>query len=347
MAGSPSPSSEVLAALGLGDATTEPFPKGLINRSWLVVTPDERPLVLQRVNPMFPTAINADIDVVTRHLADQGLRTPRLIPTPEGELFLETEDAVWRQLTYIPGNTYDVVENTHQADGAGALLGRFHRAVGGLEHTFANAHLRVHDTVRHLANLRATLNRSGDHPRFAQVHALAEDVFELANGLPDLGDLLDRVVHGDPKISNIVFAEETNDALCFIDFDTLGHMPIPLELGDAFRSWCNPQTEDAPGAEFSVMIFSSAIVGYARETEGLLAEDEWRKIPAATLTITVELAARFCADALNESYFGWDATRFGSASDHNQVRTRNQIELARSISAQLEQLEAEVTAAFE
>ncbi len=95
------------------------------------------------------------------------------------------------------------------------------------------------------------------------------------------------------------------------------------------------------------MIFSSAIVGYAGEAKGLLAEDEWRKIPAATLTITVELAARFCADALNESYFGWDATRFGSASDHNQARTRNQLELARSISAQLEQLETEVTAAFD
>ena len=347
MAGSPSPSSGVLAALGLGGATTEPFPKGLINQSWLVVSPGDRPLVLQRVNPMFPTAVNTDIDVVTRHLAAQGLRTPRLIPTPDGQLFLEAEDAVWRQLTYIPGNTYDIVENTHQAGEAGALLGRFHCAVGELEHTFANAHLRVHDTVRHLANLRATLNRSGDHPRFAQVNALAEDVFELANALPDLGDLPDRVVHGDPKISNIVFAEDTNDALCFIDFDTLGHMPIPLELGDAFRSWCNPQTEDAAGAEFSVMIFSSAIVGYAGEAKGLLAEDEWRKIPAATLTITVELAARFCADALNESYFGWDATRFDSASDHNQARTRNQLELARSISAQLEQLETEVTAAFE
>ena len=347
MSGTPSPSSDVLAALGLGDATTEPFPKGLINRSWLVVIPGQQPLVLQRVNPMFPTAINTDIAVVTRHLANKGLRTPRLITTPDGELFLEEEDAGWRQLTYIPGNTYDVVDNTHQAGGAGALLGRFHRAVGGLKHTFANADLRVHDTVRHLANLRATLNRSGKHPRFAQVDALAEEVFELANGLPDLGDVPDRVVHGDPKISNIVFAEESNDALCFIDFDTLGHMPILLELGDAFRSWCNPQTEDAPDAEFSVMIFSSAVAGYAREAEGLLAEDEWSKIPAATLTITVELAARFCADALNESYFGWDASRFTSANDHNQARTKNQLELARSISAEREQLEAEVTAAFE
>jgi Ser/Thr protein kinase RdoA (MazF antagonist) len=347
MAGSPSPSSDVLTALGLGDATIEPFPKGLINQGWLVETPDDRLLVLQRVNPMFPTAVNIDIDVVTRHLEAQGLKTPRLIPMPDGQLFLEAEGDVWRQLTYIPGNTYDVVANTHQADEAGALLGRFHRAVGGLEHTFANARVRVHDTVRHLANLRATLKRSADHPRFADVQALAEEVFELANDLPDLGDQPDRVVHGDPKISNIVFDEDTNNALCFIDFDTLGHMPIVLELGDAFRSWCNPQTEDALGAEFAVHIFSSGIGGYARETQGFLTADEWRKIPAATLTITVELSARFCADALNESYFGWDDTRFGSASDHNLARTSNQLELAHSIAAQRDRLETEVSAAFE
>ena len=32
-----------------------------------------------------------------------------------------------------------------------------------------------------------------------------------------------------------------------------------------------------------------------------------------------QLAARFCADALNESYFGWDQTRFPTASAHNQA----------------------------
>ncbi len=347
MAGSPSPSAAVLAALGLGEATPEPFPTGLINDSWLIETPAGQPLVLQRVNPIFPLATNTDIDVVTRHLAAAGLLTPRLIPTPDGRLCLEADGAVWRQLTYIPGNTYEFLDNSRQADQAGALLGRFHRAVGDLEHRFVNARSSVHDTVRHLARLRATLNRRGDHPQFATVRALAENVFELANKLPDLGDTPDRIVHGDPKISNIVFAEESDDALCLIDLDTLGRMPIVLELGDAFRSWCNPHAEDEPDAEFSLLLFNSAIAGYGRETKGWLSADEWRRIPAATLTITVELAARFCADALNESYFGWDSTRFASASEHNQARSKNQIELAHRINAQREPMETEVAAVFE
>ena len=131
-----------------------------------------------------------------------------------------------------------------------------------------------------------------------------------------------------------------------IDLDTLSRMPIVLELGDAFRSWCNPHAEDVDEAEFALPIFHSAIQGYARETAGFLTEAEWRDIPAATLTITVELAARFCADALNENYFAWNRERFPTASAHNQARTRNQLKLANSILAQQEQLDAEVTSAF-
>ena len=346
MAGPEFPSTDVLTALGLGDASLERFPTGLINTSWLVVVPGGERRVLQCVNSMFPPEVNADIDAVTRHLESRGLITPRLIPMPNGKPYFQTEDAVWRQLTYIAGNTYDAVQNAHQADEAGALLARFHRAMGELEHTFVNPRSGAHDTARHIAHLSTTLEQCKDHSQITPVQALADEVFELVNGLPDLGDVPDRLAHGDPKISNIVFAEGTNEALCLIDLDTLGRMPIVLDLGDAFRSWCNPLDEDEPGAEFSLLSFHSAIGGYARATEGFLNDNEWRKIPAATLTITVELATRFCADALNESYFAWNPDRFRSASEHNQARTRSQINLAHSIVAQREQLETEVMAAF-
>jgi Ser/Thr protein kinase RdoA (MazF antagonist) len=347
MAASSSPSSSVISAFELDEATLEAFPTGLINDSWLVVIPGGARRVLQRVSSIFPASINDDIDVVTRHLETRKLLTPRLIPAPDGELSLNIDGANWRQLTYIPGETCEALTNTHQADEAGALLGRFHTAVDGLEHEFSNPRLGVHDTVRHIANLDAALKQHAVHPEFLLVDALADEVFELANRLPDLGDQPDRIVHGDPKISNIVFSEDTRNALCFIDLDTLSRMPIVLELGDAFRSWCNPLAEDEAGAEFSLLTFHAAISGYAQEAGKLLTESEWRRIPAATFMITVELAARFCADALNENYFGWDATRFESASKHNQARTRSQINLARSIGEQRELLETEVLAAFD
>ena len=72
----------------------------------------------------------------------------------------------------------------------------------------------------------------------------------------------------------------------------------------------------------------------------------WRGFPAATLRITVELAARFCADAHEETYFGWDRERFASASAHNQARATSQLHLAGSIAADLATLEIETERAF-
>ena len=140
-----------------------------------------------------------------------------------------------------------------------------------------------------------------------------------------------RLVHGDPKINNILFDLVSDKALCLIDLDTLGRMPLPLELGDAFRSWCNPRGEDDQGSAFSLELFRGAIEGYAAGAAGWIAPAEYKAIVPATLTIYVELAARFCADALNESYFGWDAGRYPSRSAHNQLRASSQLAAARSL----------------
>jgi hypothetical protein len=93
-------------------------------------------------------------------------------------------------------------------------------------------------------------------------------------------------------------------------------------------------------------LFKAALAGYATRIDGLLQPAEWQAIPAAIFRIAVELAARFCADALRERYFGWDARRYASASEHNQARTRGQLSLARTIRAQRAAIEDIVAGAF-
>ena len=165
----------------------------------------------------------------------------------------------------------------------------------------------------------------------------------MARQLPELPVSRERIVHGDPKISNFIFDPDTGEGVGLVDLDTVASMPIVLELGDALRSWCNPLGEDTRETTFSAPLFRAALGGYSRAAPDLLSAEEWRSLPDAALTIALELAARFAADALQENYFGWDPARFESASDHNQVRAAGQLRLADKIGAERRALQSAVS----
>ena len=144
-----------------------------------------------------------------------------------------------------------------------------------------------------------------------------------------------RIIHGDLKISNLRY--QGPDAIALVDLDTLQDGGLDAELGDAMRSWCNPHAENVQDARFDIAIFRAAMEGYADAASGV-SEDEWMSIGAGAERICWELAARFAADALNESYFGWDPA-FGTRGEHNLLRARGQANLARSVRNQRAELD--------
>jgi Ser/Thr protein kinase RdoA (MazF antagonist) len=326
----PDAPAAVLEAWNLAGASVSPLGSGLINHTWLVVKGIDR-YVLQQVNPVFPPDIHEDIRVVTAHLRARGMLAPELLPTSDGHLWMTDAGRVYRLMTHVNGVSRDRLAAPVEARDAGALLARFHRALHDLDHEFRSRRLGVHDTERHLRVLREALVEHSGHRDFAAIRPLAEEILQLAGALPRLPAVPDRIVHGDPKINNLLFDATTGRALCFIDLDTLGRMPLPLELGDAFRSWCNPAGEDNRESAFAMDLFTAAVDGYAGAAAGWITPAEWGAIVPGTLTIYVELAARFCADALRESYFGWDARRFATRSAHNQVRAASQLTAARAL----------------
>jgi len=344
------PPAGVMAAWDAAGLVVERVRGGLINATFLVRGADGEPLlVLQRLHPIFGADVNLDIEAVTEHLAAAGLVTPRLLRTASGERWVEHDGAVWRALSYIDGLSMHRMADADHAGAAGELVGRFHRALADLEYEFAFQRAGVHDTAAHLGVLaRAVLAADPGDEEVAQAVSLGREILDAGARLPPLGDLPRRAVHGDLKVSNILFARAGSPAraVCLIDLDTMGRMSIAYEMGDALRSWCNPEGEDTSDTRFDLDRFGAAVRGYAVGLGGLLSAAEVASLAAGLETVCVELAARFCVDAFEDRYFGWDPDRFPSRRHHNLVRARGQLALGRAVAAARGSARDAVAAAF-
>jgi len=311
---------------------------GLINRSYLLSRADGVRAVLQAVNPIFRSAIHGNIVAVTERLAAAGLVTPRLLPARDGRPYLIAPGGtVWRMQTHIAGVAFDVVGGAAQARAAGALVGRFHAAVDGLDHPFTGMRVGVHDTPHHLARLDEEIAAHAGHRLIGEVRPLAQAIRAGAGLLPALPPLPPRVCHGDLKFNNILFAgtlpPDDARAIALIDLDTVGPLPLAFELGDAWRSWCNRAGEDEVNAALDLAIMSASFDGYRAGLGRALSADERRALVLGVEWVSLELAARFAADALSESYFGWNASRFPGRGEHNLVRARGQWSLHQALVA--------------
>ena len=153
-----------------------------------------------------------DYAAVTDHLAAKNFPAPKLIRTRQGKEGATVDETVWRLSTWLPGVGFTTVDSPDRASAAGAMLGSFHRATEDLAHDFQSPH-PLHDTPLHLSAFQSALEHATKEPGLEdwlrEVSNVAPKVLKgLKRGLlPD--DLPRRVVHGDPKISNILFDPAT------------------------------------------------------------------------------------------------------------------------------------------
>lgn len=296
---------------------------GLMHGTWLVDAEGGR-FVLQRLHHKLATPeILGDFRAVTEHLAARGVLAPRLVDTHEGHAFAEADARWWRLATYVEGETHDAVASPAQAEEGARALARFHRAMQDIAHTFRSQH-PLHDTEGHLRRLR----EAAADPAHAEAKAgIADEIAEVDAQLSGMllpADLPRRVVHGDPKISNVLFQGER--AVALLDLDTCTRHTVLVDLGDAVRSWCRDGTEDERH-HFLIDRFEAMLRGYAAEGPPLTVEER-RHLGRAGRLITLELASRFLRDVLEDDYFAWDERRFPDRRTHNRARGRAMLYLA-------------------
>ncbi|MFZ0393361.1 MAG: aminoglycoside phosphotransferase family protein [Terracidiphilus sp.] len=306
--------------------------------------------LLQRINtgvfPLVPELME-NIERVTAHIeagianeADRARRALRLVPARDCQSWLQDEQgACWRMFGFIEGSrSVDKVESAEQCYRVAQAFGAFQHHLTSLPGP------RLHDTIpdfHHTPKRFAALERAiaADPARRAST-AKAEIDFALARNsmtraLLDAG-LPERVTHNDTKINNVLLDEQTGEALCVIDLDTVMPGLALYDFGDMVRTATSPAAEDEQdlGKVFLRMDYYQALVeGYLSSAAAFLTARERELLAFSGKLITFEIGTRFLADYLNgDTYF--KVHREG----HNLDRCRTQFRLVASIEDQEHQM---------
>ena len=313
-----------------GRSTISPISTGLIHRTFEIANARGR-YILQRVNPIFSRKINSNIAKVTEHLAARGQRTLELMQS-RGKPYVDLGgDGVWRLMTRLPGVSFDLGQSAAQLRAAGRHVGFFHNALSDFDLELDPIGFPYHDTPLHLRDLQHCLAKAGNHPLLSEVIPLAERIIDASASLPRFPNVPVRVIHGDLKFNNLLF--ESNDdigqlqTVALIDLDTLARMPLWVDWGDAWRSWCNRAGEDQAFAELDLALFEAAAEGLMSALSFRPGQEELESISWGLEWIALELSMRFATDAVLETHFAWDSSRYQRSGQHQLQRARGQFSL--------------------
>jgi Ser/Thr protein kinase RdoA (MazF antagonist) len=283
--------------------------------------------VHQRINTgVFrdPAALMGNLARVTAHvraaLARRGVRDLErrvltLVPTHDGgPLWIAPDGSAWRTFLLIEGAvTRETIEGPEQARRVARAFAEF----AGLLSDLPPPSLAVpipgfHDLGRRFADFESAVARD-PFGRAASVGAEIEPTRAahaelsrlLAQARPEQAPR--RVMHHDCKLNNLLLDEQTGEALCVIDLDTVMEGSVLSDFGELVRTATCQSPEDEPRLEriaFDLGLFEALARGYAAGAAGWLGEPEARLLPLAGPTLALMNAIRFLSDHLEgDVYF--------------------------------------------
>ena len=332
---------------------------GNINQTFRVtyLQPDgtEKSYLFQKVNTYVfknPIEVMENIDKVTTHIYKKrnGVNALHFHHTEDRKnyYFDESTDFFWRVRNYFDSVTFDICEDVQIVYLSGIAFGGFQLDLqdfdaAALHETIAG----FHDTRARLDRLFADVEEDccGRVKEVKEELAYIAEVREEACRLVDMlskGELPLRVTHNDTKINNVLFDISTNMPLTVIDLDTVMPGLVGYDFGDAIRFSCNTAMEDEPDtSKISIDLdhFRAFTEGFLDRLKSTLTKPEIDTLAPAAFCITIELASRFLDDYLTgDKYFKI------CYPEHNLVRTRAQLALAKDMQKKMDEMRSIVDA---
>ena len=330
----------------------ETIQTGNVNHTYRVKfirpTGERKSYLVQNVNTYAfrdPVALMDNIDKVTEHIRAKrpGQLALHFHHTADRKTYVMDGKNFWRMMNFIYAMTFDTIADLAVIRNAGKAFGEFQNQLSDFDIT------QLHETIPNFHNTRARYQQLADAVAKDPVGRVAEvqdelnyleSIKDLACTLTDMqaeGKLPLRVTHNDTKINNVLFDPQSGEALVVIDLDTVMPGLVGHDFGDAIRFAANKCEEDCPDASkagVDMEVFRAFAEGFLEQTANTLTPNEINTLALSCLTLTAELSTRFLADyILGDPYFKI------KSPDHNLVRTRCQIALAKDMQKHLPEME--------
>lgn len=305
--------------------------------------------LVQQVNTyafQHPIELMQNIDRVTEYIRHKRPERENLHyhHTRDGLNYLLDEDGVWRLSNYVPSVTFDSCDDLRVVRSAGKAFGEFQMMLADFDasqlyYTIPD----FHNTRKRYQQLKAAAaaDPCGRLKAVTQemdwLLAMEEEACRLTD-LFEAGQLPLRVTHNDTKINNVLFDEKTGEALVVIDLDTVMPGLVGHDFGDAIRFAANFVEEDCPEADkagVNLNVYWAFAEGFLKETAPALTPAEIDTLGLSCLALACELSTRFLADyLLGDKYFKI------KSPEHNLIRTRCQIALAKDMREKMDAMSA-------
>jgi len=325
----------IQAAYGWDEMKVSPVQSGLINTT-LKVGVGAHTYLLQQVNTNVfhnPGWIDENLVMLATYLKHN---TPGYLFTApvkmiNGRSLLEIGNSFYRVFDWVQGShTIDVVSKPEQAFEAARQFGQFTALLKDFD--AEKLHQSLPDfhnlSLRYLQFKQAVQNGNTERIQgsteaigYLQSQTGIVKRYETFIRHPDAKK---RVTHHDTKISNVLFDEE-DKGICVIDLDTVMPGYFLSDVGDMFRTYICPVSEEEKelGRVVVRKDFMKAIEnGYLAAMAGELSQFEKDHFYFGGEVLIYMQAIRFLTDHLNNDvYYG---SRYAG---QNLVRAENQVRL--------------------
>ena len=334
---------------GAPTISVEPHGNGHINRTFLVKTATKN-YILQAINTDIfrdGVALMRNVELVTDYLnerAEDPRAVMKIVRTRENVPYaVDADGYFWRVLHYVEGSIcLEAPESAEDFYQAAYAFGKFQRDLVGfpadsLTEIIPNFHHTPKRFEAFLAALEADVcGRAAGVREEIEFYLSERDFYPVLLNAHAEGRLPLRVTHNDTKINNVMLDAKTRRALCVIDLDTIMPGFSVTDFGDSIRFGACTAAEDEPDASkmhLDLSLFESYARGFLDGCGGDLPEQEVMLMPEGAKMMTVECGMRFLTDYLSgDTYF---RTAY---PEHNLVRARTQIALAREMNEQFSRM---------